>query len=343
MESSDSRFKSLIQPIKDLAANWDIDIADSLNDYLEELEHLKISLDNGETQLNFAEAALLIQGSAAVYSKKVEYLYQLVIQSIEFITRKKSSVITKSKSRKDDDASILEDDILLFGSDPSFLLLDHVIEEGTNIDLKIDPEQARNRMSHNDSFMNTSLSTSQLSVSLLQTALNDDNKGSLLKLTSSFIDENGALLLGQFRPPTSFMPTTAARSDNHADMPMDVQKDSAPMFPVQDQDYGDMGGDDYGGGDDYYGGAGDDNYGGHPSDMPPSAAAAPLQPTHKPAPARSAKPNLLAMKEYVLLDPHTVVPGSKPIRKGRTYRLPAALSQKTASTDPADTFKELFG
>ncbi|RYG99483.1 hypothetical protein EON65_50240 [archaeon] len=160
MESADSRFKSLIQPIKDLAANWDIDIADSLNDYLEELEHLKISLDNGETQLNFAEAALLIQGSAAVYSKKVEYLYQLVIQSIEFISRKKSTVMSKGKARKDDEASIFEDDILFFGSDPSFLLLDHVIEEGTNIDLKVDPDLARSRLSHNESVRPQNILTS---------------------------------------------------------------------------------------------------------------------------------------------------------------------------------------
>lgn len=134
MDHQDNRFKNLVQPIKDLAANWDIDIADSLNDYLEELSSLRISLDGGQTQLNFAEAALLIQGSAAVYSKKVEYLYQLVVQSIEFITKKKSHVLSKGK--KSDDNSMLEDEILLFGDDPSFLLLDHLVEEGTNIDIQ---------------------------------------------------------------------------------------------------------------------------------------------------------------------------------------------------------------
>jgi len=30
--------------------------------------------------MNFMEAALLIQGSACIYSKKVEYLYSLVFQ-----------------------------------------------------------------------------------------------------------------------------------------------------------------------------------------------------------------------------------------------------------------------
>lgn len=71
---------------RDLARNWDIDIASSLEDYLDgmyvcmmmmiymythpsnlhvyihtELDNLKISLDGGQTNLNFAEAALLIQ------------------------------------------------------------------------------------------------------------------------------------------------------------------------------------------------------------------------------------------------------------------------------------------
>lgn len=142
---SDARFKSLIQPIKDLASNWDIDIADSLTDYLEELEGLRITLDDGQTQLNFAEAALLIQGSAAVYSKKVEYLYQLVVQSIEFMTKKKSAVLTGT-GRKGDDSSI-DEDVLNFGSDPDFLLLDHVIEEGTNIDMKIPAGGQASRLS----------------------------------------------------------------------------------------------------------------------------------------------------------------------------------------------------
>ncbi|MGH0160342.1 UNVERIFIED_CONTAM: hypothetical protein FKN15_052765 [Acipenser sinensis] len=38
--------------------------------------------------MNFAEAALLIQGSACIYSKKVEYLYSLVYQALDFISNK---------------------------------------------------------------------------------------------------------------------------------------------------------------------------------------------------------------------------------------------------------------
>ncbi len=145
LDNPNNRFKSLIQPIKDLASNWDIDIAESLNDYLEELESLRISLDGGQTQLNFAEAALLIQGSTAVYSKKVEYLHQLVLKSLEYITNKKSSKekdtrLTNSTNGNSDGVDISggldDDDLLEFGKDISFLLLDHVVEAGQNIDLK---------------------------------------------------------------------------------------------------------------------------------------------------------------------------------------------------------------
>jgi condensin-2 complex subunit H2 len=45
----------------DLAQNWAIDVAKDLEDYLEELESIKISFDGGKTSLNFAQAALVIQ------------------------------------------------------------------------------------------------------------------------------------------------------------------------------------------------------------------------------------------------------------------------------------------
>ena len=70
------RFTHLLQPIRDLALNWDIDVASALEDYLEDLEGLQITLgeelrnvvndplagddEDGES-VNFAQAALLIQ------------------------------------------------------------------------------------------------------------------------------------------------------------------------------------------------------------------------------------------------------------------------------------------
>eukprot|EP00960_Hanusia_phi_P047428 758402-Hanusia_phi.AAC.4 len=97
------RFKHLLEPIRDLASNWNVDIAHDLEQYLNELEVIQISLDGGNTIMNFAEAALLIQvqargrrlesvvmcswqGSTCVYSRKVEYLHRLVFAVLEIIT-----------------------------------------------------------------------------------------------------------------------------------------------------------------------------------------------------------------------------------------------------------------
>ena len=57
----EARFEKLLNPIRDLAQNWNIDVARDLEEYLEELEHIEISFDGGLTSLNFAEAARLIQ------------------------------------------------------------------------------------------------------------------------------------------------------------------------------------------------------------------------------------------------------------------------------------------
>ena len=53
-----------------------------------QIDGLSITFDAGLTTTNFSEAALLIQGSACVYSKKVEYLYTLVYQVLNLVTSK---------------------------------------------------------------------------------------------------------------------------------------------------------------------------------------------------------------------------------------------------------------
>ena len=72
----------------DLALNWNVDVAKELEEYLEDLDGISISFDGGKTSLNFAEAAILIQGSAVVYSRKVEYLYSLIYQALDVLSAK---------------------------------------------------------------------------------------------------------------------------------------------------------------------------------------------------------------------------------------------------------------
>lgn len=38
MESTERRFAHLLQPIRELTKNWDMDVAAELNDYLEEVD-----------------------------------------------------------------------------------------------------------------------------------------------------------------------------------------------------------------------------------------------------------------------------------------------------------------
>jgi hypothetical protein len=180
-----NKFKALIQPIKDLASNWDIDIADSLSDYLDDLAKLSFSLNDEELdsddevedhrddhkKLNFAEAALLIQGSTMIYSKKVEYLYQLVLKSLEAITNKKSTILKEpmneeeasknqptqaTKGRKGPQKFSDSEFFNMSMSNVEYLLLDDVIEEGKNITVepKYDDQSfdlGRSRMSLNGS------------------------------------------------------------------------------------------------------------------------------------------------------------------------------------------------
>jgi len=50
---------------------------------------MTFSFDGGKTRLNFAEASFLIQGTACVWSRKVEYLHALVYQTLEMISSNK--------------------------------------------------------------------------------------------------------------------------------------------------------------------------------------------------------------------------------------------------------------
>ncbi|KAE8677614.1 Condensin-2 complex subunit H2 [Hibiscus syriacus] len=81
-----------VQPERDLEANWEVDLAKKLEDYLLKICSGEITGsqdDDGHSSVNFAEAALLLQGSVQVYSRKVEYLYNLVLHALEFLSQKR--------------------------------------------------------------------------------------------------------------------------------------------------------------------------------------------------------------------------------------------------------------
>ena len=125
--------------------------------------------------MNFAEAALLIQGSACVYSRKVESLYELVVLAINAITSSKNK---KKKKKNSNDEAVLVDDAR------TFLTLDWP-EEGENIDL----EDGKNGTGSNRTAMNGTPSA----LSTPRTAM-----------------RRRRMLLGLAPPPTMLMKSTPA-------------------------------------------------------------------------------------------------------------------------------------
>ncbi|KAM6292787.1 condensin-2 complex subunit H2 [Porphyrio hochstetteri] len=136
MVEVESRFLHLLQPIQDLTKNWEVDVAAQLGEYLEELDRICISFDDGRTTMNFTEAALLIQGSACIYSRKVEHLYSLVYQALDLICRKRREKQPSSLGQdgRDTDAT--------FGDDAEeFLSLDDISDtSAARVDMKKDPQ-----------------------------------------------------------------------------------------------------------------------------------------------------------------------------------------------------------
>lgn len=91
-------------------------------------------------------------------------MHQLVLKSLEFLTQKKNGTKNNRNQDKDDAAegtnsnnnkNQIDEDLLTFGNDDvSFLLLDHLIEEGNNIDLPTVVSKNQHNTSVDTSFDN---------------------------------------------------------------------------------------------------------------------------------------------------------------------------------------------
>mmetsp|Transcript_27660 Transcript_27660/g.68068 ORF Transcript_27660/g.68068 Transcript_27660/m.68068 type:complete len:790 (-) Transcript_27660:132-2501(-) len=124
-----NRFKHLLQPIRDLVGNWNVDIAGELGDYLNDLDEITFTFDGGHTNINFAEAALLIQSSACIYGKKVEYLHALVFQALDFVAdKKRNEAATLNGEGNEDDGE----------AEAAFLSLDDGLEEAISDAIDLD-------------------------------------------------------------------------------------------------------------------------------------------------------------------------------------------------------------
>jgi len=85
-----TQFSQLLKPIRELTKQhcWELNIAEKLDEYAHYVQDLHIEVNvNGEPmKLDFAKAAMVVQNSVQIYSKKVEYLWLLLQDVIEFLS-----------------------------------------------------------------------------------------------------------------------------------------------------------------------------------------------------------------------------------------------------------------
>ena len=153
-----------IQPLRDLAANFDIDIEPYLQEYLQHtnndfLDDDDASGDGGDdnnsnnnntVKSNFSQAALKIQNSAAIYNRKVDFLHQVVYEVFnDFIQAQLySSKKTKRKSKEGSGGGDVDiENFHDYDPELQFLLLDDV--------LPMDKTEGQRKINLRESVMNS--------------------------------------------------------------------------------------------------------------------------------------------------------------------------------------------
>ncbi|VDP31772.1 unnamed protein product [Heligmosomoides polygyrus] len=104
-EDAGQRYAFLLRPVKDLGKNFEVDIAKELDEYCERLssvtEEAQYGVDNHH-RFNFAEAAMLIQGSAFVFGRKVDYVHSQAVHFFESLQPQKSKKRRKKGEEEDE-------------------------------------------------------------------------------------------------------------------------------------------------------------------------------------------------------------------------------------------------
>jgi len=110
-ETESGRYAVLFQSLKDLKSAWNFDISAELEAYQQEMNSFLNGDGNPGHQLNFAEAALLVQGVANLYSRKVDSLYHQAFETL-FSIGKDSGLpadVAKKHSKRATDVSENDD------------------------------------------------------------------------------------------------------------------------------------------------------------------------------------------------------------------------------------------
>mmetsp|Transcript_2762 Transcript_2762/g.6458 ORF Transcript_2762/g.6458 Transcript_2762/m.6458 type:complete len:798 (-) Transcript_2762:139-2532(-) len=182
---------NMLKPIQDMAKNWNIDIASELMNYLEDLEHIRINFEGGDVGLNFAEAALVIQNSSLVYSKKVEYLYKLVFQTLDLLCDARDEdeiegAEGNGKKRRKPRKSLAD---FAVEEREQFLLLDDVIPVAANT--LLNPEEVRANRNHG--------LRDRVPIALLAGRAGLGDRNAAFNMMSCSLDASGAFILEKGR------------------------------------------------------------------------------------------------------------------------------------------------
>ncbi|GLG99791.1 Uncharacterized protein GBIM_06177 [Gryllus bimaculatus] len=121
---------AILAPIRNLNENWKVDLSTHLEQYLREI----CEQQQGLGSVNFVEAALLIQRSAGIYVKKVEYLWNLLMQVLESFRKKGVTEKGNEKRKKSGHISDLYQDFVDITVNP-----DKKKWKGKELPVKLDP------------------------------------------------------------------------------------------------------------------------------------------------------------------------------------------------------------
>lgn len=313
----------------------------SLEDYLHELGStvdLGEAVDDGmETEEavkpNFAKAALVLHNSSHIYSRKVEYLYSLVNQTLDSLL----AVSSQKKASRGRSVDPEIEDFRDFDPHQEFLLLDDVLPTDKSDDcrhINLAPTATEIEVSRRFSLAsngtatphrNLSLRTQNLSSSTLGKSFHTLSVSKALNQISTSSTAVLRLMDGQCDLDPSgrlLVPGCQNTSPLVKDPPATVDA------PLGESEYA-AGGDFQGDQDDYDDGPGfamaddDDvnmNEGLNEAANRKRVTFAPEN-THKPTASIPARPD-----PWALLDPHTLDQGkSRPFRLGKTLRLPPGI------------------
>ncbi|CAB9526621.1 Condensin-2 complex subunit H2 [Seminavis robusta] len=347
-----------LQPIRDLAKNWDIDIAACLEEFLHDLASGLDDLDhphaNADT-LNFSQAAMVLHNSSNVYSRKVEYLYNLVLQVYEDLRKNAGSKKNKDSAKKTA-ADVELEEFTTFDPQVQFLLLDDVLPtDDTGKSINLQKETNDNGPREMGTSFATARSTTRLSLGATfatersgssgHSMANRFGFGSIqnagrLRLIDGKCDlgqdgilivpgAGGTLIAGdRHARRSSFLPSPLRDDNNH-----DTQ-DTAPKMDFEDNqstsggvmDFGFDDGDDVGGGG--FALADDDNG---------SVGAAENTENNNPQTKATTEPSDVPNGQkpkvddpWALLDPHFQDPSGpkrRPLRIANTSRLPPGVTE----------------